>query len=93
MANAGIQFDVRKTVDSFPGRDTIGNMLIQNGTDTVILTKSRIEKNQYVFISYDKGNKKGNKNLAKYLCWYFVTLRIHTQFTDSGGGGTGQKLH
>ena len=71
LANAGIPFDADKIVDSLPGQDTFGHTVIKNAADTIILTKSSIKLNPYVFISCDKGNTKGKKNLEKYLCWYY----------------------
>ena len=44
--------------------------MIQNVADTVMLTKMSVNKNPIVYVTCDKGNKKGNKNFAKYLCWY-----------------------
>ena len=70
LANSGISFDADKILDSLPGRDAFGHMVIKNAADTIILMKSSIKLNPYVFISCDKGNKKGNKNLAICLCWY-----------------------
>jgi len=75
LANAGISFDAYKIVDTLPRRDTFGYMIIKNTADTIILTKSRIKLSPCVLISCDKGNRKGDKNLAKYLCWYYKGLR------------------
>ena len=36
----------------------------------MLLTKNSIALNPNVYLSVDKGNKKGNTNLAKILCWY-----------------------
>ena len=71
LSNAGILFDTHKTVNRLPTGYTIGDMVIQNAADTVILTKVRIQMKPFVFISCDKGNKKGNTHLAKYICWYY----------------------
>ena len=35
-----------------------------------MLTQQSILKNPHVYMSCDKRNKNGNKNLAKYLCWH-----------------------
>ena len=35
-----------------------------------MLTQISVNQNPIVYITCDKGNKKGNTNLAKYLCWY-----------------------
>ena len=72
LENAGIRINTKVLVHSLPGNDTIANMVVQNAADSIILTKESIQMNPMVYISCDKGNKKGNKNLAKYLCWYCV---------------------
>ena len=46
----------------------LGCIVIQNAVNIIILTKESITKSPYVFMSCDKGNKKDNKNLAKYIC-------------------------
>ena len=39
--------------------------------------------NPFIYLSVDKGNKKGNKNLAKFLCWYDKTSkRVRIFLTD-----------
>ena len=56
---------------------------MKNAVDTILLTRESIRNNPFVFISADKGNKKGNKNLAKYLCWYCVKdRRVKTYLLD-----------
>ena len=41
----------------------------ETAIDTVLLTQKSILDNPILYFSVDKGNKKGNKNLAKYICW------------------------
>ena len=38
----------------------------------MLLTQDRVQRNSHVYFSSNKGNKKGNKNLAKFICWYDV---------------------
>ena len=59
LANTGIIFDTNAMVNSLPTGPKIGDMDIQNVADTVILAKVSIKMNPFVFISCDKGNKKG----------------------------------
>ena len=72
LENAGIKTNASNLVQSLPSGPRIARMVIQNAANTIMLTKESIQHNPVVFISCDKGNKKGNKNLAKYLCWYCV---------------------
>ena len=68
FANAGININQEKLIDSQPNRNKIHDFVTENAISTVLLTEDSISKNPHVFISADKGNKKGNKNLAKYIC-------------------------
>ena len=45
-------------------------MVEENDIVNILLTQEYIRKNRYVYICCDKGNKKGNKNLPKFICWY-----------------------
>ena len=70
FANVGISTNTSKIVDGLPGRDSISNIVIQNTVVTVMLTRENIKQHPIVFFSYNNGNSKGNKNLAKYVYWY-----------------------
>ena len=131
LANAGLEYDTDLLIESLPGRIAIGDFVVNNAADTIVMMRSAIKSGTRVYLSCDKGNKKGNKNLAKYVSWYCTdTKRVKTylldvnctdentddiakaikhsleqtfgkdnlptifgQCTDSGGGGTGKKLH
>ena len=67
LENAGIKVKTEDIVQILPVNDTIAHMVIQNASNTVMLTKESIKNNPIVYISCNKENKKGNKNLAKYL--------------------------
>ena len=83
LHNAGIEISPASIVKSLPSNNAITNMVVNNAADTVILTRESIKRNPVVYISCDKGNKKGNKNLAKYLCWFCVrTERVKTFLLD-----------
>ena len=60
LENAGIKVKTEDIVRSLPANDTIARMVIQNAADTVMLTKESVKNNPIVYISCDKGNKKGN---------------------------------
>ena len=70
-------------LNSQPSRDTIQRLVEQNVVDTILLTQESIRKIPYIYISFDKGNKKGNKNLTRYICWYDVdTKQVKTFLLD-----------
>ena len=72
LANAGVEFKVEDIVNSQPSNITIQQCVEQNAVNTMILTRDSICKNPNIYVSADKGNKKGNKNLAKFVCWYDI---------------------
>ena len=70
FANAGIPVNHDKLVDSLPSHNHIKNLVEQAAIDTMLLTRDSVGPNPCLYVSIDKGNKKGNKNLAKFICWY-----------------------
>ena len=72
LANFGLAFTTDELVSSLPSHNKIKEMIIDKAVDTVLLTQNSIRKNQHAFILAEKGNKKGNKNLAKFICWYNI---------------------
>ena len=68
--NAGITVDADKIVSSLPSDDSIKQAVTEYAVDTAILMQASILENPHVYLACDKGNKKGNKNLAKFFCWY-----------------------
>ena len=63
-----------------PGKDKVNELLTERAVDSIIEVQESIRKNPFVFISADKGNKAGNKNLAKYICWYDNELKRVRKF-------------
>ena len=83
FTNGNIPIDSNLLVNSQPLRNTIQRLAEQNVFDTILLTQESIRKNPFIYVSSDKGNKKVNKNLAKYICWYDVdTKQVKTFLLD-----------
>ena len=80
FSNAGISIDLDNLVDSAPCKDKIRNCVTENAIDTVLLTQDSVQKNSHIYISSDKGNKKGNKNLAKFIFWFDVAYNEIKKF-------------
>lgn len=80
LTNSGIQIDVENIVTSLPSADSIKDAVTEYAVDTTLLMKDSIDANPIVYLAYDKGNKKGNKNLAKYLCWYCKKTKKNITF-------------
>ena len=72
LANCGLVFTTDELVSSLPSHNKVKVMVADKVVETMLLTQNSICKNYHVFISADKGNKKGKKNLAKFICWYDI---------------------
>ena len=83
FANAGIDVDHEKIVSSSPSNDTIKRLVQQHAIDNLILTKDSVDKCCDVYLSIDKGNKHGNKNMPKFLCWYNVEEKKTKKFNPN----------
>ena len=70
LANAEIDIRVAKLVTRQPSGQSIQRFFEQNAANTLLLTQEIIQHNPNIFISTDKGNKKENKNLDKFVCWF-----------------------
>ena len=58
FANAGVNIDHGKLVDSFPSHNEICNLIQANATNTMLLTRESIGVDPCIYISVDKGGKK-----------------------------------
>ena len=72
LTNAGINLSAEHLTSSLPSPQYIQNAVTSHAIDTTMLVRNSINANSNVYLSCDKGNKKGNKNLAKFFCWYNV---------------------
>ena len=70
LTNAGIPFDSQNLISSLPSPQNIQSLVTEHAVDTALLMLRSINTNPNVYLALDKGNKKGNKNLAKFFCWY-----------------------
>ena len=62
----------------------IQNMVCQNAVDTILLTQESLRPNHWVYVSIDKGNKKRNKNLSKYIFRYSY-IKVAVKAIKIGG--------
>ena len=70
LTNADIPFHSQNLISSLPSPQKIQSLVTEHAVDTALLTLRSINSNPNVYLALDKGNKKGNKNLAKFFCWY-----------------------
>ena len=70
LLNCGILYNPERLVNSLPSNKTIERAIKDNAVLNILLTQDVIRNNSFVYICADKGNKKGNKNLSKFICWY-----------------------
>ena len=83
FAHFGLVFTTDELVSSLPLYNKIKEMVADKAIETVLLTKNSIRKNHHVFISTDKGNKKGNNHLVKFIRWYNIDDRkVKTFLSD-----------
>ena len=68
FVNAGVELDMDKLIESMPSSKTIHTSVTNIAVDAIILNQQSIINNPRVYLLVDKGNKKWNKNLAKFLC-------------------------
>ena len=68
LYNARIVLDWRKILGSLPSPMKVQSVVTEQAVDTMLLAKASAESNPNIYTSVDKCNKKGNKNLAKFLC-------------------------
>ena len=73
--NAGVQIAAENVVAALPSPQYINTSVTNYTIDTAILVRDSINTNPNIYLSCDKGNKKGNKNLAKFFCWYDITQK------------------
>ena len=73
FANTGVKFNIEEVINSQPSDNTIQRFVEQNAVNTMILTRDNIQNSPNIYVSADKGNKKGNKNLSKFVCCWYAT--------------------
>ena len=75
-------------IKSAPCRDKLRKCVTENTINTILLTQDNVHMNIHVYFFSNKGNKKSNKNLAKFICWYDVEKKqikkflLHVDCTD-----------
>ena len=67
--NVGIDVDLESIVGSAPCQEKLMKYVTEDAMDTMLLTQDSVQRNSHVYFSSGKGNKKGNKHLAKFICW------------------------
>ena len=60
--------DVENLVISLAERDMVHNLITENDVATCVLKKLALLRIRISIFVSDNGNKKGNKNLAEYIC-------------------------
>ena len=83
LENIGIDTTDVNVVECLPQRDKLQNLVTERACDSLMLVQESIRKNPYLYLCIHKGNKNGNKNLAKYIAWYDVDWkRVRTYLLD-----------
>ena len=74
--NSGIPCDMASLVNSLPNRDMIRKCVTENEIGTVLLTQESVALSRHVYISCNKGNKKGKKILQSLFAGLIVRQMI-----------------
>ena len=83
LADANIPVNVEEMVNSMPSDKALLSMVTKQAAESLLLAKRSIMKNPFVYLACDKGNKKGNKMLAKFVCWYCIDeKKVKTYMID-----------
>ena len=58
FVNAGVPINTESLVNSQPSDNTVQRLVEKSAVNTILLVQESLRRNQYVYISADKGNKK-----------------------------------
>ena len=64
---------IEKLSSSFPGQAALREILISSAVDCLVDLSDELQKVDHVFLSCDKGNKKGLSHFVKILSWWMQT--------------------
>ena len=67
LDNISINTTNVNVVECLHQQDTLQNLGTEHACNILLLVQESIQKNPYVYLCMDKGNKSGNKNLANTL--------------------------
>ena len=68
FADVEVNLDLDTCINNMPSDKTIHISVTNNAVETTILNQVSMHDNPFIYMSVDKGNKKGNRHLAKFLC-------------------------
>ena len=75
LENCGIKYNRDKLASSLPSNIKIKHMVEENDIANILPTQESIRKNRYVYICYDKCNKKGIKTYPSLCVGITKTMR------------------
>jgi hypothetical protein len=73
--------DVTKLTSSFPGESSLREYIISYAVDCLVDVADELNKAKHVFLSCDKGNKKGIGHFVKILSWWDKQMERVRKFT------------
>ena len=56
-------------INSCPGKDKLSDLVVGIAIDSLMILRDDLKEGVKVFMTSDKGSKKGNKNLANVISW------------------------
>ena len=70
LSDAGIPFKDENLVNSCPSAKTLDSVVLDATVDSMIWLEKQLEDTDAIFISCDKGHRKGVDHFQKVLSWW-----------------------
>ncbi len=70
LADAGIAFDPEASAKLCPSAKTLNSFIVDGSVDSILWLEEQFRDADTVFISCDKGNRKGIDHFPKVISWW-----------------------
>jgi hypothetical protein len=88
LADAGIAFNPEALAKSCPSAKTLNSFIVDGSVDSILWLEEQFRDADAVFISCDKGNKKGIDHFPKVIRWWSKKERkLMSACIDADGSG------
>ena len=93
LADVGVVFDSAPLAAACPKRDSLRSCFVDNAVDSTLCLRTQFSSAVAVFISRDKGNRKGIGHFPKVLSWWCAKEKkvISVCIDADGSGGTSKE--
>jgi hypothetical protein len=88
LADAGIAFDPEALSKSCPSAKTLNSFIVDGSIDSILWLEDQFRDADAVFISCDKGSRKGIDHFPKVISWWSKTeQKVMSACIDADGSG------